>query len=90
MASVLQPVFGQDRAPRYFAVRRGVVQFRTEDAERYGARFQVETNAIHSCYDAVLFMHLIITADRLCGLVVRVPVYRSKGHGIDSRRYQIF
>jgi hypothetical protein len=28
--------------------------------------------------------------DRLCGLVVRVPGYRSRGAGLDSRRYQIF
>jgi hypothetical protein len=28
--------------------------------------------------------------DRLCGLVVRVPGYRSSGSGFDSRRYQIF
>jgi hypothetical protein len=28
--------------------------------------------------------------DRLCGLVVRVPGYRSRGSGVDSRRYQIF
>jgi hypothetical protein len=28
--------------------------------------------------------------DRLCGLVVRVSGYRSRGPGFDSRRYQIF
>jgi hypothetical protein len=28
--------------------------------------------------------------DHLCGLVVRVPGYRSKGPGFDSRHYQIF
>jgi hypothetical protein len=29
-------------------------------------------------------------ADRLCGLVVRVSGYRSRGPGFDSRPYQIF
>jgi hypothetical protein len=28
--------------------------------------------------------------DRLCGLVVRVPGYRSRGLGFDSRHYHIF
>jgi hypothetical protein len=28
--------------------------------------------------------------DRLCGVVVRVPGYRSRGPGFDSRRYRIF
>jgi hypothetical protein len=30
------------------------------------------------------------TQDRLCGLVVRVPGYRSTYPGVDFRRYQIF
>jgi hypothetical protein len=33
---------------------------------------------------------IIIIIDRLCGLVVRVPGYRSRCPGFDSRRYQIF
>jgi hypothetical protein len=32
----------------------------------------------------------MIKKDRLCGLVVKVPGYRSRGSGFDSRRYQIF
>jgi hypothetical protein len=36
------------------------------------------------------FWILYTVGDRLCGLVVRVPGYRSRGPGFDSRRYQIF
>jgi hypothetical protein len=36
-----------------------------------------------------LFMQLFLF-DRLCGLVVRVSGYRSRGPGFDSRPYQIF
>jgi hypothetical protein len=32
----------------------------------------------------------VLQMDRLCGLVVRVPGYRSRGSVFDSRRYQIF
>jgi hypothetical protein len=31
-----------------------------------------------------------IAADRFCGLVVRVPGYRCRGPGFNSRRYHIF
>jgi hypothetical protein len=31
-----------------------------------------------------------VKKDRLCGLVVRVPGYRSRGPRCDSRRYQVF
>jgi hypothetical protein len=32
----------------------------------------------------------LLEVGRLCGLVVRVPGYRSRGPRFDSRRYQIF
>jgi hypothetical protein len=34
-------------------------------------------------------MIILFSLDRLCGLVVRVPAYRSRGPGFDSRSYQI-
>jgi hypothetical protein len=36
------------------------------------------------------YAHLSIIQGRLCGLVVRVPGYRSRGPEFDSRPYQIF
>jgi hypothetical protein len=36
------------------------------------------------------FKVLYYLLDRLCGLVVRVPCYKSRGPGFDPRRYQIF
>jgi hypothetical protein len=33
---------------------------------------------------------LYCMSNRLCGLVVTVPGYRSRGPGFDSRRYYIF
>jgi hypothetical protein len=32
----------------------------------------------------------LLETDRLCCLEIRVPAYRSRGSGFDSRRYQIF
>jgi hypothetical protein len=32
----------------------------------------------------------LMKVNRHCGIVVRVPGYRSRGPGFDSRRYQIF
>jgi hypothetical protein len=36
------------------------------------------------------FLAMPRPVDSLCGLVVRVPGYRSRGPWFDSRRYQIF
>jgi hypothetical protein len=36
------------------------------------------------------FSKLYVDTDRLCGLVVRVSGYRSRGPGFDSRSYQFF
>jgi hypothetical protein len=38
----------------------------------------------------LIFWRLFSDTDRLCGLVVRVPDYRSRGPGFDSGCYQIF
>jgi hypothetical protein len=41
-------------------------------------------------HNLLLFCSSFLYKDRLCGLMVRVPGYRSRGPGFDSRRYQIF
>jgi hypothetical protein len=44
----------------------------------------------HDDTETALFKTIYDVNDRLCGLVVRVPGYRSRGLKFDSRRYQIF
>jgi hypothetical protein len=39
-------------------------------------------------YHELVLFHSVL--DRLCGLVVRVRGYKSRGRGFDYRRYQIF
>jgi hypothetical protein len=41
-------------------------------------------------YNPRKFLVVKLQPDRLCVLVVRVPGYRSRGPGFDSRCYQIF
>jgi hypothetical protein len=48
---------------------------------------------LHSGPSCVVHVYIKLHSllrDRLCGLVVRVPGYRFRGPGFDSRRYQIF
>jgi hypothetical protein len=42
-----------------------------------------------TCFPDALLV-VCSNSGRLCGLVVRVLGYRSRGPGFDSRRYQIF
>jgi hypothetical protein len=41
-------------------------------------------------YSLSLFSICVVYRDRLCGVVVRVPGYWSRGPEFNSRRYQIF
>jgi hypothetical protein len=49
-----------------------------------GSRFVISSRNFPLC------IMLCRNVDRLCGLLIRVPGYRSRGPGFDSRRYQIF
>jgi hypothetical protein len=53
-----------------------------------------DVKACPTLHQAWYLMYVFYTpypgADRLCGLVDRVPGYRSRGPGFDFRRYQIF
>jgi hypothetical protein len=41
------------------------------------------------CLSCLHILNCVFVSQPLCGLVVRVPGYRSRGPGFDSRRYQI-
>jgi hypothetical protein len=41
-------------------------------------------------FKSMHYRYVGVDSDRLCGLVLGVPGYRSRGPGFDSRRYQIF
>jgi hypothetical protein len=48
------------------------------------------SNVITFSHLFLVFPSGLFSSDRLCGLVVRVLGYRSRGPGFDSRRYKIF
>jgi hypothetical protein len=46
---------------------------------------------LHMCKFLVIAIpSFFFSIDRLCGVVIGVPGYRSRGSGLDSGRYQIF
>jgi hypothetical protein len=47
-----------------------------------------KTHPLHRL--APVIFRVTLFSDRLCGVVVRVPGYRFRGPGFDSRLYQIF
>jgi hypothetical protein len=57
-------------------------------------RFRVRFRRYQIFYEEVALergsLSIVRTIDRLCGLVVRVRGYRSRGSGFDSRQHQIF
>jgi hypothetical protein len=59
----------------------GWYDYNMERADTRNIRFEINCDNFISKY---------IIFDRLCGLVVRVSSYRSRGPGFDSRPYQIF
>jgi hypothetical protein len=63
----------------------GVVNIKRRRGEILEPRNQ-KMNRISRIY----WKSVLTTLDRLCGLVIRVPSYRFRGPGFNSRRYQIF
>jgi hypothetical protein len=47
-------------------------------------------SSLHICIYYYFIYHFPYSFDCICGLVVRVSGYRSRGPGVDSRLYQIF
>jgi hypothetical protein len=64
---------------RVYNLREGVALFLEEENLEHAERLRNE-----------YFVSELAYLNRLCGLVVRVPGYRSRGPGYDSRRCQIF
>jgi hypothetical protein len=53
--------------------------------------YVARSNGLYVINNIFIFIYLfLLYRDRLCGLVFRVPGYRSIGPGFDSQRYQIF
>jgi hypothetical protein len=65
-------------------------QYHVEVSNRFAALEVLDAEVeINSAWETIR-QNIKITADNLCGLVICVPGYRSRGPGFDSRRYQIF
>jgi hypothetical protein len=51
---------------------------------------ETKSNVCYVNICMIIFLSKGSKTDRLCGLVVRDPGYRSRGSGLCSRHYQIF
>jgi hypothetical protein len=71
---------------RHFGVTSVNFHRRRTPEHEYSQLWEPQTQHILS----VLYNVIIRYMHRLCGLVVRVPGYTSRGPGFNSRRYQIF
>jgi hypothetical protein len=59
--------------------------------DRYVVFMSCATKVCHDVHSASRNQLKVYQSnDRVCGLVVTVPAYRSRGRGLDTRHYQIF
>jgi hypothetical protein len=72
-----------------FSITNTEKNFGSEQCRKSIIQIAYQMTRIFRPLDESEILHFRSTIDRLCGLVVRVPGYRSIDPGFDSQRYQI-